>query len=123
MRNFKKTQQHCLILLISLLLGFTFCPPLSSGGIDLQQTGSAVMVKNSSQRLIGTAVSRDPADNFAIIENVTDGQQWIYREGDRSGNDADQENPVRPDYRRQRQRRGGGATAAIADRAGSGGLR
>lgn len=80
-----KTEQRCLLLLLSLLLGFTFCPPLSMGGIDLQQTGSALTVKNDSQRLIGTAVSRDPAGNFAIIENVADGRQWIYREGDLVG--------------------------------------
>ena len=103
--------------------GFTFCPPLSLGGIDLQQAGSALMVKNGSQRLIGTAVSGDPADNFAIIENVADGWQWIYREGDSGRDDAYQENPARPDYRRQRQRRGGGAAAAVADRAGAGGYR
>ena len=95
-----KTQQLCLVVLLSLLLCFTFCPPLSSGGIDLQQAGSALMVKNGSQRLIGTAVSRDPADNFAIIENVADGRQWIYREGDQVGDDAYQKNPARPDYRR-----------------------
>ncbi len=36
-----KTQQLCLVLLLSLLLCFTFYPPFSSGGIDLQQAGSA----------------------------------------------------------------------------------
>ncbi len=44
-----------------------------------------MMVNDGPQRLIGTAVSRDPADNFAIIENVADGRQWIYREGDQVG--------------------------------------
>ncbi len=80
-----KTQQFCLVICLLLLVCFTFCPPLSLGGIDMQQAGSALMVKNGSQRLIGTAVSGDPADNFAIIENVADGWQWIYREGDQVG--------------------------------------
>ena len=81
----QKLQQLRLAVLLSLLLGFTFWPPLSSGGIDLQQPGSALMVNDGSQRLIGTAVSRGRADNFAVIENVTDGHQWIYREGDMVG--------------------------------------
>ncbi len=80
-----KTQQLCLVISLSLLLGFIFCPPLSSGGIDLQQASSALMVKNGSQRLIGTAVSSDPADNFAVIEDIQSRHQWIYREGDLVG--------------------------------------
>jgi type II secretion system protein C len=80
-----KTQQLCLVVSLSLLLGFTVCPPLSSGGGDLEQVNSALMVKNGSQRLIGTAVSRDPVDNFAIIEDIQSSQQWIYREGDLVG--------------------------------------
>jgi type II secretion system protein C len=71
--------------LLLLLLSLTVYPPISSGGIDLVLANSALMVKNGSQRLIGTAVTRDPADNFAIIENIKNRQQWIYREGDLVG--------------------------------------
>jgi len=79
-----KTQQLCLVVSLSLLLGITVSPSLLLGRIDLEKT-SVLMVKNGSQRLIGTAVSRDPADNFAIIEDSKSRLQWIYREGDLVG--------------------------------------
>lgn len=78
----QKTQQLCLIISLSMLLGLIVHPLLSPGGIDLAQAKSALLVENGSQRLIGTAVSRrDPADNFAVIEDSRTRQQWIYREG------------------------------------------
>ena len=92
MYDFIKTQLCCLGTTLSLLLGFTLYPPFSSGGIDLQGTtgdgglASAVLDKNNSKRLIGTAVSmKDPADNFAVIEDINSKKQWIYREGDLVG--------------------------------------
>jgi type II secretion system protein C len=82
----RKTQQLRLAVSLLLLLGFIVYPPLPSGGIGLAQANSALMAKNSSQRLIGTAVSiRDSADNFAVIEDIKSRQQWIYREGDLAG--------------------------------------
>lgn len=81
-----KIQQLSLGVLFSVLLGIILYPPHSSGGIDLQQPDGVLMMKNSSQRLIGTAVSRgDPADNFAVIEDMKTKRQWIYREGDMVG--------------------------------------
>jgi type II secretion system protein C len=80
-----KIQQFCLVVSLSLLLGFPFCPPLSLGGIDLAQANSVLIAKNGSQRLIGTAVSSNPADNFAVIEDIRNKHQWIYREGDQVG--------------------------------------
>ena len=85
MYNVLKTLQLCLVVTLLLLLGITLCPPLSSGGTDLGHTNRALMAKNDSQRLIGTAVSRDRADNFAIIEDMKSRRQWIYREGDLVG--------------------------------------
>jgi type II secretion system protein C len=65
--------------------------PLVAGGIDDEQkttnsnSRKGLIAKDSSQRLIGTAVSKDPADTFAVIEDVKNRQQWLYREGDTVG--------------------------------------
>ena len=87
-----KTQLCCLGITLSLLLGFTLYPPISSGGIDPQRStwhsgpASTLLDKNNAQRLIGTAVSmKDSADNFAVIEDTGKEKQWIYREGDLVG--------------------------------------
>ncbi len=89
MYSFRKTQLRCLVVMLPLLLVFTLYPPLSSGEIDLQGTAGdggpagALLNQNSTRRLIGTAVSiKNPADNFAVIEDITSKKQWIYREGD-----------------------------------------
>jgi type II secretion system protein C len=84
--SLKKTQLLCLVLSLSLLPGLITSPPHSLGGeADLQQTSSAMVVKNGSQRLIGTAVSHDSTDNFAIIEDTASRRQRICREGDLVG--------------------------------------
>ena len=83
-----KNQLLCLVITVSVLLASTLSPPLLLGGEDLDgsnnSTGpdSALIIKNDSQRLIGTAVSGDPLNNFAIIERNKGREQWIYREGD-----------------------------------------
>jgi hypothetical protein len=86
-----KTQLLRLVITVLLLAGFTQSPPLASAGIDPHGAAAgitgpdrALMVgQNSTQRLIGTAVSmKNPADSYAVIEDVRDGRQWIYREGE-----------------------------------------
>lgn len=86
-----KPQQFWFVVSLSLLLCLFAYPSLLSGAIDPKQTNSdiqsarALAPKDSSQRLIGTAVSRNPADTFAVIEDVKTRKQWIYREGDLVG--------------------------------------
>ncbi|WP_459944421.1 hypothetical protein [Desulfocastanea catecholica] len=77
-----------MILLALLLLGLTISPPSLIGGAELNgQAGHTTanrssLFASSSTRLIGTAVGKDPANNFAIPEDGTSSQQWMYREGE-----------------------------------------
>lgn len=79
-------------MLAALVLAFAGYPPLVSAALDTERKtaaanrGGGQKVAAISQRLIGTAVSRNPVDTFAVIEDVKNRQQWLYREGDQVGN-------------------------------------
>ncbi|WP_372683429.1 PDZ domain-containing protein [Desulfosarcina sp.] len=45
----------------------------------------AIMLKNSSLKLVGTAVTRNPLKRIAVIEDLNSRRQWLFHEGDRAG--------------------------------------
>lgn len=67
-------------LSVVVLLLFFWSPVLFNVWIPGAQAEQALGLK-----LVGTAVTDDPSQNFAIIEHQSTGNQGAYREGDRLG--------------------------------------
>jgi general secretion pathway protein C len=44
-----------------------------------------IVLKDSALKLVGTAVTRDPDNRLAVIEDLKNRQQWSFHEGDRIG--------------------------------------
>jgi general secretion pathway protein C len=65
---------------VVVLFLFFWSPALLSAWIPGAQAEQALGLK-----LVGTAVTDDPSQNFAIIEHQSTGNQGAYREGDRLG--------------------------------------
>jgi len=65
---------------VVVLLLFFWSPVLFNVWIPGAQAEQALGLK-----LVGTAVTDDPSQNFAIIEHQSTGNQGAYREGDRLG--------------------------------------
>lgn len=67
-------------LSVGVLFLFFWSPALFNVWIPGAQAEQALGLK-----LVGTAVTDDPSQNFAIIEHQSTGNQGAYREGDRLG--------------------------------------
>lgn len=44
-----------------------------------------IVLKDSPLKLVGTAVTRDPSQRVAVIEDLKNRRQWSFHEGDRAG--------------------------------------
>lgn len=84
-------QQRMPAVLLALFLVCNACPSITSGGIapdgdvGAPKGPKSLVPKISSQRLIGTAVNKNPANSFAVIEDISNRQPWIFKDGDLVG--------------------------------------
>jgi len=79
--------KHLLVALLFLGLGVGW--PLAgrvvARTIDIgHKEVSAVMFKNSTLKLVGTAVTLSPDRSIAVIEDLKNRRQWSFHEGDRA---------------------------------------
>lgn len=78
-------------MLAALFMGTGMIWPLSTDlearVIDLDhKVIPQTEIKDSALRLAGTAVTGDPRQNLAVIEDTRHRRQWVFHEGDHAGN-------------------------------------